>query len=56
MLFYLGEGMEEMEFQESHYNLKDLIYEYQQYEDSAFYDDAETEEPLDESLAESQAY
>ena len=43
--WYTGEGMEELEFNEAHHNLNDLITEYQQYElmtaDYDFHDDHE---------------
>ena len=32
--WYLGEGMDEMEFTEAESNLNDLICEYQQYQDA----------------------
>ncbi|KAJ8973274.1 hypothetical protein NQ317_019540 [Molorchus minor] len=43
--WYLGEGMDEQEFEESHSNLRDLIDEYQQYETANIgYDEFEEEE------------
>jgi len=46
--WYTGEGMDEMEFTEAESNMKDLISEYQQYQEAsaADGDDEEYEEEL----------
>ncbi|MCP9265558.1 beta-tubulin [Dirofilaria immitis] len=43
--WYTGEGMDEMEFTEADSNMKDLISEYQQYQDMP--DDEDSDEALD---------
>jgi len=43
---YLQEGMEELEFTEADANMKDLINEYQQYEDAGI-DDTMTDANMD---------
>ncbi|RZC36798.1 hypothetical protein BDFB_012336 [Asbolus verrucosus] len=42
--WYLGEGMDELEFTEAESNLIDLISEYQQYQDAEVDDYDETDE------------
>lgn len=44
--WYTGEGMDEMEFIEANSNIKDLISEYQQYQDMS--DDEDPDEAIDE--------
>lgn len=44
--WYTGEGMDEMEFTEADSNMKDLISEYQQYQDMP--DDEDSDEAIDE--------
>merc|ERR1712072_1515406 len=41
--WYTGEGMDEMEFTEAESNLKDLISEYQQYQDATIEEELEFE-------------
>ncbi|PAV16671.1 beta-tubulin 2 [Pyrrhoderma noxium] len=53
--WYIGEGMDEMEFTEAESNTQDLIAEYQQYqeasgEDEYYEEEVEEEYPGDESL------
>ncbi|KHN94229.1 beta-tubulin [Metarhizium album ARSEF 1941] len=42
--WYIGEGMDEMEFTEAESNMNDLISEYQQYQDATAADDQEQEQ------------
>lgn len=44
--WYTGEGMDEMEFTEADSNMKDLISEYQQYQDMP--DDEDSDEAVGE--------
>ena len=44
LLWYTGEGMDEIEFTEAESNMNDLVSEYQQYQDAT----AEDEEEMDE--------
>ena len=39
--WYTGEGMDDMEFSEAESNLRDLISEYQQYQEATAEDDEE---------------
>jgi len=48
--WYIGEGMDEMEFTEAESNMKDLIAEYQQYQDAGI--DDEVAAPTKEEAAE----
>lgn len=50
--WYTGEGMDEMEFTEAESNMKDLISEYQQYQDASIDDDDEEEYEEDLPLEE----
>merc|ERR1711933_583702 len=42
--WYVGEGMDEMEFSEAESNMNDLVSEYQQYQEARADDDAELAE------------
>ena len=42
--WYLDEGMDEMEFTEAYSNMKDLISEYQQYQEASIEDNSEDED------------
>ncbi|XP_023709546.1 tubulin beta chain isoform X2 [Cryptotermes secundus] len=42
--WYTGEGMDEMEFTEAESNMKDLVSEYQQYQEATAHEDAEFDE------------
>ncbi|KAJ0441707.1 putative tubulin [Helianthus annuus] len=42
--WYMGEGMDEMEFAEAESNINDLVSEYQQYQDATADDEGEYEE------------
>ena len=46
--FFLGEGMDEMEFTEAESNMNDLVSEYQQYQEASVEDDNDFEDELDE--------
>ena len=41
--WYIGEGMDEMEFTEAESNLSDLVTEYQNYQDASADDEGEGE-------------
>ena len=45
---YTGEGMDEMEFTEAESNMKDLISEYQQYQEASCDEDFGDEEGLED--------
>ena len=49
--WYTGEGMDEMEFTEAESNMKDLVSEYQQYQEASCDDDYGDEDELDEEEA-----
>lgn len=42
--WYIGEGMDEMEFTEAESNMNDLVAEYQQYQDATIDEDVEYED------------
>jgi len=46
--WYTGEGMDEMEFTEAESNMKDLVSEYQQYQEATCDDDYGDEDDHDE--------
>merc|ERR1739842_89270 len=46
--WYIGEGMDEMEFTEAESNMNDLVSEYQQYQDATADDDDFEDEDADE--------
>merc|ERR1739842_149266 len=46
--WYIGEGMDEMEFTEAESNMNDLVSEYQQYQDATAEDEEEMDEDADE--------
>ena len=48
LYYFIGEGMDEMEFTEAESNMNDLVSEYQQYQDATADVDDEFEEELDE--------
>merc|ERR1711998_434126 len=48
LLWYTGEGMDEMEFTEAESNMNDLVSEYQQYQDATAEEEGEFDE--DEEL------
>jgi len=56
--WYTGEGMDEMEFTEAESNLKDLVEEYQQYQEAAANPEEEggatEEQPATEEVAENE--
>merc|ERR1711943_115478 len=47
LLWYTGEGMDEMEFTEAESNMNDLVSEYQQYLDATAEDEGEFDEEED---------
>ncbi|XP_057326519.1 tubulin beta chain-like [Microplitis mediator] len=48
LYWYTSEGMDEMEFEEAQSNMKDLVSEYQEYQDALTYDDQLFDEHEDE--------
>lgn len=46
--WYTGEGMDEMEFTEAESNMNDLVFEYQQYQESSIDDEFEDDESQEE--------
>jgi len=43
-IYFLGEGMDEMEFTEAESNMNDLVSEYQQYQEATADDEGEFDE------------
>ena len=49
--WYMGEGMDEMEFTEANSKMNELVSEYQQYQDATAEDHGEFEEEAEEEAA-----
>ena len=49
--WYVGEGMDEMEFTEAESNMNDLVSEYQQYQEATAEDEGEFDEEEEEEMA-----
>ena len=47
--YFLGEGMDEMEFTEAESNMNDLVSEYQQYQDATAEEEGEFDEEEEEA-------
>ena len=45
--WYIGEGMDEMEFTEAESNMNDLVSEYQQYQEATADDDGAYDESME---------
>ena len=43
-IYFLGEGMDEMEFTEAESNMNDVVFEYQQYQEATADDEGEFDE------------
>jgi len=54
--WYIGEGMDDMEFTEAESNVNDLVAEYQQYEEAGMEDEMGEEEYEDEEYEEEEYY
>ena len=50
-MFYIGEGMDEMEFTEAESNMNDLVSEYQQYQEASAEEEGEFDEDEEEEEA-----
>ena len=48
-LYFIGEGMDEMEFTEAESNMNDLVSEYQQYQDATAEEEGEFDEEEEEA-------
>ena len=47
LYYFIGEGMDEMEFTEAESNMNDLVSEYQQYQDATAEEEGEFDEDED---------